>query len=255
MRIAVLAGKGSSSNILINRLRSAGHREISVVFEDPQSRLAMIRRRMRVLGLTKTVGQLAFLAVVPPLLARLSRRRREAILAAHGLSADPPVDLPCLYVASVNDDAVVAHLTEHRPDVVLVNGTRIISRRVLEAVDAPFINTHVGITPRYRGVHGGYWALRNRDRENFGVTVHLVDAGVDTGGVLVQARPRPDPQDNFATYPLLQQAASLAGLLAVLQALERGEALKPMPGEGPSRQWYHPTLVEYLLGRLIYGVR
>src|SRR5438093_9923670 len=48
---------------------------------------------------------------------------------------------------------------------VVVNGTRIISEAVLTASDAVFINMHAGITPKYRGVHGGYWALYNGDGE------------------------------------------------------------------------------------------
>ncbi len=72
--------------------------------------------------------------------------------------------------------------------MVLVVGTRIISRKVLVAVAAPFINYHDGITPKYRGIHGGYWASAQSDLANFGVTVHLVDPGIDTGEVLYQAR-------------------------------------------------------------------
>ena len=105
--------------------------------------------------------------------------------------------------------------------VVVVNGTRIIARRVLEASDAVFINTHCGITPEYRGVHGGYWALYRSDPENCGVTVHLVDPGIDTGGILAQQRIEPGPHDNFVTYPYLQLAAGLPLLVeAVGSALE-----------------------------------
>jgi folate-dependent phosphoribosylglycinamide formyltransferase PurN len=61
------------------------------------------------------------------------------------------------------------------PDLVIVNGTRIISKKVLSSINSKFVNIHVGITPKYRGVHGTYWALVNNDVENSGVTVHFVD--------------------------------------------------------------------------------
>jgi folate-dependent phosphoribosylglycinamide formyltransferase PurN len=67
------------------------------------------------------------------------------------------------------------------PDLVIVNGTRIISKKVLSSINSKFVNIHVGITPKYRGVHGTYWALVNNDVENSGVTVHFVDEGIDTG--------------------------------------------------------------------------
>ena len=61
----------------------------------------------------------------------------------------------------------------------MVNGTRIISSRVLDSIGCPIINTHAGITPRYRGVHGGYWALAEGHPEEVGTTVHLVDKGIE----------------------------------------------------------------------------
>ena len=47
----------------------------------------------------------------------------------------------------------IDELWRHSPRVVIVNGTRIIQERVLQSVDAIFLNTHAGITPMYRGVH------------------------------------------------------------------------------------------------------
>jgi hypothetical protein len=51
-------------------------------------------------------------------------------------------------------------------DVIIVNGTRIISSKVLESMPALFINSY-----RYNttmGVHGAYWALVSNDKENCG---------------------------------------------------------------------------------------
>ena len=74
---------------------------------------------------------------------------------------------------------------------------------------APFINYHAGITPKYRGVHGGYWAKAEGDPGNFGITVHLIDKGIDTGEVLYQARLASTAEDNYSTFPYLQLVAAL----------------------------------------------
>ena len=79
-------------------------------------------------------------------------------------------------------------LQELAPAVVVVIGTRVIKAATLACISAPIINYHAGINPRYRGQHGYYWALSERDPEHAGVTVHLVDSGIDTGAVLLQAR-------------------------------------------------------------------
>jgi folate-dependent phosphoribosylglycinamide formyltransferase PurN len=74
----------------------------------------------------------------------------------------------------------------------------------LQSTSAKFINTYTGITPLYRDVHGGYWALFQNDKENCDVTVLLVDEGIDTGNIIYQFLIQPTKHDNFSTYPLLQ---------------------------------------------------
>jgi methionyl-tRNA formyltransferase len=117
-------------------------------------------------------------------------------------------------------------------------------------VGAPFINLHAGITPLYRGVHGGYWALAEGRPELAGTTVHLVDDGIDTGAVLAQACFRAGPADSFATYPYLHLAAGLPHLLDAVAAALRG-ALRPQPHPAlPSRLRTHPTFWQYARMRL-----
>lgn len=255
MKITVLAGQGASTAILLNWLIRKGYTDLAVILEAPTTRLDLIRQRTRRLGWVRTLGQVAFMVSVLPLLRFESAGRRRELLSLFELKDQMPALDQCLNVQTINDDQVVDHLRSRAADLVLVNGTRIIRTPVLRATDAPIINTHVGITPHYRGVHGGYWSLWNNDRENFGVTLHCVDEGVDTGRILTQHKIAPEPTDNFASYPLLQQAASFGGLEDLLEAIRKGKPLNELarsPDEG--RQWTHPTLIEYARGRL-RGVR
>ena len=244
MKITVLAGQGASTAILLNWLIRKGYTDLAVILEAPTTRLDLIRQRTRRLGWVRTLGQVAFMVSVLPLLRFESAGRRRELLSLFELKDQMPALDQCLNVQTINDDQVVDHLRSPAADLVLVNGTRIIRTPVLRATDAPIINTHVGITPHYRGVHGGYWSLWNNDRENFGVTLHCVDEGVDTGQILVKHKIAPEPTDNFASYPLLQQAASFGGLEDLLEAIRKGKPLNELarsPDDG--RQWMHPTLI------------
>jgi methionyl-tRNA formyltransferase len=225
-----------------------------VVIEEPIGTWALVKGRARRLGVITAAGQVAFRVVVQPLVERLSRRRAEEILTGARLAGTPADGGRVTRVPSVNDPAATEALLELSPRAVVVAGTRIIARHVLDAVPATFLNMHAGITPRYRGVHGGYWALACDDRAHCGVTVHVVDAGVDTGDVVAQARIEPGPRDSFATYPLLQLVAGLPLLTDAVQAALDGR-LERSQGPGPSRQWYHPTLWGYLFTWLRRGVR
>ena len=190
MKITVLAGQGASTAILLNWLIHKGYTDLAVILEAPTTRLDLIRQRTRRLGWVRTLGQVAFMVSVLPLLRFESAGRQRELLSLFELKDQMPALDQCLNVQTINDDQVVDHLRSRAADLVLVNGTRIIRAPVLRATDAPIINTHVGITPHYRGVHGGYWSLWNNDRENFGVTLHCVDEGVDTGRIFSETQDR-----------------------------------------------------------------
>jgi phosphoribosylglycinamide formyltransferase 1 len=251
-RIVLLAGDGLSTRVMYHALREVFD-IVEVVLEQKPSVLKMLRHRASKLGVVQTVGQLAFI-LYSRLLGHLSRPRIEQLLHRHGLSGEPIPAQAIARVDSANARGVAKRLRRLAPQAVVVNGTRILSKKLLNAVDAPFINTHMGITPMYRGVHGGYWALRNDDPAHCGVTVHLVDAGVDTGGILYQSVIAPGSDDNFATYPILQLAQGIPLMRAALRDVA-AERVLPRIGEGPSQQWYHPTLLGYWRARRRQGVR
>jgi methionyl-tRNA formyltransferase len=252
MRVVLLCGPSPTSWIMYQGLKD--HVEVvRVVVEAPVPARDLLRRRLRRLGPVTVAGQVLFMAL-NALLKRRSRGRADRILREAGLPAAPPPEALVTRVASVNDPATADLLRALRPDAVVVNGTRIIGRATLGAVAAPFLNTHVGITPRYRGVHGGYWALAEGDPAHCGVTVHLVDEGIDTGGVLHQATIEPGPEDDFNTYPILQVVRAVPLMRAALQEAARG-ALAPHAGEPPSGLWSHPTLWRYAWTWLRRGVR
>ena len=164
-------------------------RTISVLREEPEPKLAIIRRRARLIGWAEALGQAAFgvaQKLSPGAAPRASPPSGRSTVSTRG----PPPGWPSRDIGSVNAQACRTALRELSPDVVVVYGTRIIKRETLRCVAAPFINYHAGVNPKYRGQNGAYWARSQRDPAHAGVTVHLVDEGVDTGDVLYQAADR-----------------------------------------------------------------
>jgi folate-dependent phosphoribosylglycinamide formyltransferase PurN len=252
VRIVMLCGNGQSSRIMYNGLAPYVDVEC-VIVENKQSSKTLIQGRMKKLGILKTSGQLLFL-IVNKLLIKISRARIKQLISDYGLNTEPFPNQLTKTIDSINSEEVVSLLKKINPDAVVVNGTRIISKSVLSAINAPFINTHMGITPRYRGVHGGYWALVNGDPDNCGVTVHLVDQGIDTGGVLYQDIIRAKNYDSFNTYPFHQIAKAIPLMKAALNDIKE-KRLQVQQGVLPSQLWYHPTLSEYVKHWVQKGVR
>ncbi len=255
--VVILAGPTESTSIVYNALK--GHFPISrVIVEGRDSRADFLWRRTRRLGAARVAGQLLFRVVVVPWLTATSQQRIEEIHREMALDRSPVDEHRVLRVASVNSEETIAALRELQPDVVVINGTRIISKRVLDSIPARFINMHAGITPLYRGVHGAYWALADGRRDACGVTVHLVDPGIDTGSIIEQAIIEPTARDNFVTYFPLQLGVGLPMLRrAVAACLETGQcsAATTAPPAGASRLWSHPTLWCYLWNRVTSGVK
>jgi folate-dependent phosphoribosylglycinamide formyltransferase PurN len=243
LRVVMLCGDAESSRIVFNGISSSVE-IVKVIVEGSPSASSMIRWRVKRLGILPVFGQLVFI-VVNRVLLLTQKPRLNYLRAQFQLDGRPMEGGVVKKVRSINDQEVIDFLIAAQPDAVVVNGTRIIRPSVLSAVNCPFINIHVGITPKYRGVHGGYWAMANSDSENCGVTVHLVDKGVDTGGVLYQARVCPSKDDAFNTYPMLQLAAAIPLMKKALEDVEAG-SLKVKEGVGPSRQWFHPTICQYI---------
>ncbi len=151
-----------------------------------------------------------------------------------------------LCVESINDPAVIDLLRKTEPELVVVLGTSIIKEPVLAAAPC-FVNLHAGITPMYRGAHGQFWAVLNRDFDNVGVTLHFVDKGIDTGAIVKQGRFAFDPAiDNLLT---LLAKSSVAGAKLILDWIHDNRAnfrasptLTPL---GPSQLHYSPGLSDY----------
>ena len=252
--VVLLCTDCDASRIVYHHLRRELH-EVAVVVEDPVPRTQILRRRVRRLGARRVIGQTLFLTLVVPVLQRLGRRRIEEVKRTFGL-VDTPFE-SAHRVRSVNDPDARTTVEKLRPAVILVCGTRILSADTLRSFTAPVVNYHAGITPMYRGVHGGYWALTDGRPELAGSTVHLVDEGIDTGAILEQRTFDVTRRDSFVTYPYLHVAAALPALSSVVQRALSGERLvgRPPQPDLPSTLRSHPTIWFWARHAILDGVR
>jgi methionyl-tRNA formyltransferase len=184
---------------------------------------------------------------------KFTRRREADIMASYSLSGIPNPATPVTRVSSLNAPETIAAITRLQPAVVFTISCRILTRQTLAAIACPLINFHAGINPRYRGQMGGYWARIEGDEENFGATVHLVDAGVDTGGTLYEVRTAPARNDTISTYPLLLTAAGTGtAIKAIEDALACNLSVKDV--SGPSVLRFPPPIWAYLYHGLLRGI-
>lgn len=102
--------------------------------------------------------------------------------------------IPCLYLdyrtfpdREAFDAAAVAALRGHGVELVALAGfNRIVSRVMLDAFPGALLNIHPALLPAFPGNHAQRQALQHGVKIA-GCTVHLVDAGTDTGPIIAQA--------------------------------------------------------------------
>ncbi|WP_455271281.1 formyl transferase [Rhizobium herbae] len=249
--ILVVTAGGRNPQVLINALR-ARFANVTVLLEQPESKSVFLKRRIRKLGMVTAVSQFATM-IASKFGKRFTEKRAAEILRQHDVDDRENLAVPVIAIDSINTPSAVEHIRALNPAVVFLVSCRMLSASTLAAMPCPVINFHAGINPQYRGLMGGYWARVENDEANFGATVHLVDAGVDTGDILYQSRMTPSKSDTMHTYPLLQTAASIGIAMRAIDDALSGN-LKPLPANGNSRQWYHPPIWTWLWNGFSRGI-
>jgi methionyl-tRNA formyltransferase len=141
------------------------------------------------------------------------------LAAARGVPVQQPADL--------GDAGVQEELRRLRPDAMVVAAYgQILPRAVLDVPRHGCVNVHASLLPRWRGAAPIQRALLAGDRET-GVSIMQMDAGLDTGPVLL--RESIPVLDEDTAGSLHDRLAELGGRLVVqaLDALEAGR-LKPV---------------------------
>lgn len=127
------------------------------------------------------------------------------------------LNVPFLPHANVNDPAFIQKIKSFDCDLLIsMSFNQILKQDILEIAPLGFINCHAGALPFYRGRNPLNWALINGEKE-FGVTVHYVDEGIDTGDIIVQNMVPIESNDGYGD---LLQKAHTACATTLLQALE-----------------------------------
>jgi methionyl-tRNA formyltransferase len=124
------------------------------------------------------------------------------------------------------DKTVLAELESLEADVfVVVAYGQILSQKILNMPKHGCINVHGSLLPKYRGAAPIQWAIANSESIT-GITTMQMDAGIDTGAMLLKAELEILPEDNTDT--LSMKLANLGADL-LIDTLRRLETITPEP--------------------------
>jgi methionyl-tRNA formyltransferase len=123
---------------------------------------------------------------------------------------------------------VVAELQAMRPDAMVVAGYgQIIPQSIIDIPPLGIVNVHASLLPKYRGAAPIQWAIA-RGESRTGVTTMKINAGLDTGDMLLKWETEIGPEETSIELGerLSQSGAGL--LVETLRGLESG-AIVPEP--------------------------
>jgi len=121
-----------------------------------------------------------------------------------------------------------AQLTDLKPDAIIVVGYgRIIPQWMLDLPPLGNINLHASLLPKYRGAAPIQWAIA-RGETVTGVTTMKIDAGLDTGDILLQQEIAIASADTAETLAPKLAALGADLIVETLRGLQTG-TVRPLP--------------------------
>ncbi|MEM9927135.1 MAG: methionyl-tRNA formyltransferase [Cyanobacteria bacterium P01_D01_bin.50] len=138
------------------------------------------------------------------------------------------------------DEATLNQLKEIDADVfVVIAYGQILSQEILDMPKLACINVHGSILPEYRGAAPIQWCLHNGESVT-GITTMLMDAGMDTGAMLLKASTPIELLDN--SQDLAEKLASTGADLLVETLIKlQSQEIKPIP-QDEARATYAPLI-------------
>lgn len=228
--------------------------EVSFITPRRKPRWRQLVQRIKRRGLVTAAGQVCFRAVLQRIQEK-SQSRIDAIWQDATFARKELDERQISFVSDVNASQVAALLKEADPEAVFVFGVPRLNEKTLSATTAPFINLHPGYAPFYRGVHTAYWALANNEADRFGVTVHYVDKGLDTGPIIHRLTSAPLAIDNASTYNHVLCVAALPSVFDAIARTLSGERIETLHSEPPAPVFLEPTIWQYFWSLVTKKIR
>ncbi len=136
--------------------------------------------------------------------------------------------LPVLQPGSIkNNEDFKSQLTALAPDAIVVVGYgRIIPQWMIDLARLGNLNLHASLLPKYRGAAPIQWAIASGESVT-GATTMRIDAGLDTGEILLQRELPIGSEDTAETLGPKLAAIGAGLMIETLQGLESG-GVRPM---------------------------
>lgn len=132
--------------------------------------------------------------------------------------------IPLEISKDINSKEFVEKIKQYDVDLfVSMSFNQIFKSEMINLPSYKTINCHAGKLPFYRGRNILNWVLINDEKE-FGITVHYVDEGIDTGDIILQKVYEITDSDNYGTLLEKAYVGCAEILYEAIKLIQKGEA-------------------------------
>jgi len=233
MKIAVLAGNDRNlyACALIQKLAQAGYPPSQVVLKNNN----LLNRMLRVLKVFSFRDIPAYIGKIRGAVKTDNiNYQLEEYMFDNGLHKESIYQLSgrlgfqLIYTDDVNDAAMIRSLEKNRPDLIIYCSGGILRKPLLRVPVIGILNAHMGLLPEFRGMNVLEWSLFYK--APVGVTVHYIDAGIDTGDILLKREMDITQGDTINTLRMRSIVLNVELMAEAVDLISKGRAiLHPNP--------------------------
>lgn len=200
MRIAILTIDHLYSNKLLKDLINEFGDDIKIIAE-PESQLKgksdfyIVKKYIKTSGIYYTFAQIVRLSIykVLSLVFGILGFKKNKFYPYKRLAQNKGITT--LVVGDVNSKGFIKKIKSLKVDVVIsVLFSQILKKDLIKTPKKGVINIHPAFLPNYKGISPIFWSLVNKEK-SLGVTVHFIDEGIDTGGIISRKRIKIEKDD------------------------------------------------------------
>lgn len=148
------------------------------------------------------------------------------------------------FVPDIHADAVLARVRLLAPDLGLIYGSPILKPGLFEIPTFGTLGIHHGKVPEYRGKKTTFWAMYNGEK-SAGVTIQKINAGLDTGEVVLQGEVAVDDGSLRKVWQRLEALGLDLYLQAILEIKAGTARYQPQAGK-KGKLYRDPSLRDLL---------
>lgn len=177
----------------------------------------------------------SFIRLLGPLGSPLDKRSIRGAARKHNLSIINTCDL--------NSYEFIEKLKQFSPDVIINQTELLLKEEIISLPTIGIINRHASLLPHFRGRLGSWWSHAAEPPE-YGVTIHFVDKGIDSGPIITQKKYLLDPRASYCKVldSLFKDAPGL--MLEALNKIQETDFIPTVNTYQGTKTYLFPSLRE-----------